>query len=841
MRRREIKNKVIASVLAFLMLFGMILSVPGLEVAASTNPTLDFTVSKTVVKPNDEVEITVSLKDYNASVGEISGLQVNIPIDTSVLEYVENSVQTIAQGVGSDMSEAVYNAPAQEIRYMYLSMNVANSFPRSNTEVLSFKLKVKEGATNDAILQLANAQLLIAYESGTNVTIPVSNTPSFNVLVAKPVITLNGMTPAAAPYTGAVTVAFDKGTATISKDGGVAEAITSGSIVSARGNYTVVVTDAVGNTQSTAFVVVWQPQSIAMKTLPTNRNVSMDSNFNPMGGVVEITYSNGEKENVPLTAAMCDVTNVGSTLGAKAVTVTHLGFTTTFDIEVVDKQVESISLKSAPTKTQYVVETDIVVTGGQITVKYDNGSSEDINITAAMLSGYNKNQLGTQSIRVTYEGKTTNFTVQVVDKSVTSIAVTVPPTKTHYIEGTAFDETGMVVTAYYDNGTSSVVTDYVVANPTVSLGETKVGISYQGQSTSTPITVQAKSAIGIALDVTNARPAFFEDDAYQVAGLAVVVKYDNDTTEAIPATAAMVSGFDSSEIGEQTLTVTYNTFTATYKVQIISRQAVNDVIASIDEIEVDKLTLDDMDKVYDSWYAYTALSEMEREEIKNIEELVEAMDRIYELAFPEYSKYFLGEKVLIQAKVGVIPYYADVKVTEVAAPAEVIEQIRKDYGAASKVALFFSAVLEDEDGNVIMPAGEIKVSLKLDETYGDVKDLLLVGVAEDGTITVIKAEVVDGYLTFMTDNFESYGIMQKITEVTTPEADKEAEEGKETESDKNAKPDEKAEADKKAEAGKAVKTGDSATILLWVGLILISTGAITVIVIRKKRVVKKFK
>lgn len=75
----------------------------------------------------------------------------------------------------------------------------------------------------------------------------------------------------------------------------------------------------------------------------------------------------------------------------------------------------------------------------------------------------------------------------VVTKTLTSIAVTTPPTKTEYSTGEVFDPTGMVVTATYSDGSTAEVTGYTITNgDQLSADMTTVNISYtEGDVTAT--------------------------------------------------------------------------------------------------------------------------------------------------------------------------------------------------------------------------------------------------------------------------------------------------------------------------------------------------------------------
>ena len=78
--------------------------------------------------------------------------------------------------------------------------------------------------------------------------------------------------------------------------------------------------------------------------------------------------------------------------------------------------VSSISMKSNPAKTGYLVGQDLDLAGAQITVNYSDSTTEDIAVTSGMVTGYDKTTAGTQTLTVTYSAKTTAFNVTVRKK-----------------------------------------------------------------------------------------------------------------------------------------------------------------------------------------------------------------------------------------------------------------------------------------------------------------------------------------------------------------------------------------------------------------------------------------
>ena len=111
------------------------------------------------------------------------------------------------------------------------------------------------------------------------------------------------------------------------------------------------------------------------------------------------------------------------------------------------------------------------------------------------VSGYNANQTGKQTIKVTYSNHTITFEVNVFDY-ITSIKVTNKPNKTEYIQNEALDLTGMTIIATYLSGDTkdvtnsknlSITTEETALNNNINnltvLGKQLINIKYTEKST----------------------------------------------------------------------------------------------------------------------------------------------------------------------------------------------------------------------------------------------------------------------------------------------------------------------------------------------------------------------
>lgn len=79
--------------------------------------------------------------------------------------------------------------------------------------------------------------------------------------------------------------------------------------------------------------------------------------------------------------------------------------------------VTKIEMKSEPSKLSYNVNELLDLTGAKITVTKSDLSTEEIDVTTSMISGFDSSVAGTKTVTVTYEGQTTSFEVTVTNQS----------------------------------------------------------------------------------------------------------------------------------------------------------------------------------------------------------------------------------------------------------------------------------------------------------------------------------------------------------------------------------------------------------------------------------------
>ena len=76
---------------------------------------------------------------------------------------------------------------------------------------------------------------------------------------------------------------------------------------------------------------------------------------------------------------------------------------------------------------------------------------------------------------------------------------------------------------------------------------------------------------GIAINSTSHKTSYYTDDFLDVNGLTIEVRKEDGSVTTAKVSSSLVSGFDSSVVGTQTLTITYGGCTTTFDVEIVER------------------------------------------------------------------------------------------------------------------------------------------------------------------------------------------------------------------------------------------------------------------------------
>ena len=197
----------------------------------------------------------------------------------------------------------------------------------------------------------------------------------------------------------------------------------------------------------------------------------------------------------------------------------------------------SLAVTTPPTKTVYEAGDSFDKTGMVVTVTYDDASTREVtnyNCSPVVLS------INDTYVTISYrEMMTTVTTTQpvTVKNLLKKIQIITPPTETAYEIGDTIDLTGMVVHAFYSDGTSHEISNYTYSPHVVnSASDTEVTITYTEDGiTKTAIqdiTVgNTPNLVSIAVSTPPTKVIYKAGEYFDPSGMVVTATFDNGTTK----------------------------------------------------------------------------------------------------------------------------------------------------------------------------------------------------------------------------------------------------------------------------------------------------------------------
>jgi hypothetical protein len=324
--------------------------------------------------------------------------------------------------------------------------------------------------------------------------------------------------------------------------------------------------------------------NIAITQEPNKTSYYVGETFDHAGLVVTAYYLDSTKQiNNYTFSSRPDM----STSGTKTVTVSYSLMSVSFNIIVIDVAsgvlIDSISITEKPVKTAYYVNEEFDPDGLIVKAVYSDGSSNYI--FGYSLSKPDMSTTGKKTITVNYLGKTAAFdiTVNAAPQGVllSSISVTQNPVKTSYYVNEAFNSSGLVVTAYYSDGSSRHVTGYSLSIPEMSKAGTKtITVTFEGKTASFNIIVNAAPQGVYLTSITVTKPptknTYYVNEAFNFSGLVITANYSDGSSK--QASGYTLSTPNMSTAGTKAITVTYEGKTAVFNISVTADEGALGVI-----------------------------------------------------------------------------------------------------------------------------------------------------------------------------------------------------------------------------------------------------------------------
>ena len=360
-----------------------------------------------------------------------------------------------------------------------------------------------------------------------------------------------------------------------------------------------------GKTVQQTIIVNDKIASINVVTQPNKTVFKYGETLDITGATVKVTLESGDTTNINLpdgsaTVSAFDNTQTGSKQNL-TVTINNKTAPETIDVEAYNYVKETTLTE--PTKVDYKYNEDLDVTGGRIKVNWANGTVSNVNLTTSMVTGYNKTQLGVQTLTISYtftytlsdgaqiqDPITMTYEVEVTNPAKT-ITIT-PPTKTEYEHGDSLDFTGGEIEVAYEDGTTQtkqITADMVKESsgslvnmaPTASdyvnneVSKTLV-IKYKEDSVTETVNypIKIKNVVNKIEMSTNPTNTTYNigDTSYKLAGGAIKVTRKAGNTEIVALTDNGVTLTNLSTLttsqGTKEVTVTYEEKTTTFNITV---------------------------------------------------------------------------------------------------------------------------------------------------------------------------------------------------------------------------------------------------------------------------------
>jgi len=264
-----------------------------------------------------------------------------------------------------------------------------------------------------------------------------------------------------------------------------------------------------------------------------------------------------------------------SSSGTKTVTVTFRGVSGTFTVNVL--HVVSITV-IPPFKTLYKIGEDLDITGIAAMAVYTDGQTGEVPVTLAHISDYDFMTAGHKALTVTIGEASDLFIVTVLE--IDSLVITRLPFKTNYIIGEPLNLTGMEVTATYRFGGFSLTENVTITAANIigfnssSIGEKNLIVIFGGRTAGFTVNV-VKVVAAIVVTRWPDKTLYAAGEILDLTGIEVTATYTDDTQGIVTVTNDNISGFNTSIVGEQILTVTYSGRTASFPVTIMKMESFN--------------------------------------------------------------------------------------------------------------------------------------------------------------------------------------------------------------------------------------------------------------------------
>ena len=308
-------------------------------------------------------------------------------------------------------------------------------------------------------------------------------------------------------------------------------------------------------------------QSIIMKTTPKTE-YKYGEPLNITGGTIETIRSNGAKETINITTSMVTGYNPNK-IGKQKITVTYKDKTTSYEVDVKD-YIEDIDIVK-PNKLVYKIGEKIDLTDGKVKpIMASKTATTPVAMTNSevQIEGFDTSTEGAKTIKVTYKGHTKTFGITVIDQT-SSMTIKTLPNKLEYKYGELLDLTGGTIEFKQGSETKiiNITKDMVTGYNSKKIGNQTLTVTYEGLTQE--FIVNVKDYITkLKLEKPEKTDYEYGENLDLTGGTISIITASGKVDEKTDMTASMISGYDKTKEGTQTITVEYKGLQGKFQVSV---------------------------------------------------------------------------------------------------------------------------------------------------------------------------------------------------------------------------------------------------------------------------------
>ena len=236
-----------------------------------------------------------------------------------------------------------------------------------------------------------------------------------------------------------------------------------------------------------------------------------------------------------------------------------------------------ISANTDLVKTVYHIGDELDLTGLEVSAFYSDQSTRAVDNYTLDDSAFDSSDTGESTIYIEWNGMFADFTVIIDETIFTGIVIESDPDQILYKTGEDFDLTGIVVMAHYKF--NEIPTDpeplgvnmlQISGFDPHTAGYQEITVSYGGDSASFWVMMHVLKGISAQHNETDYKIG----EPFDPDNLTVTAYYSDGIVDTIPYTVdyeeLMIEGFDSTEAGPKTITVTWQGMEDTFEVTVDS-------------------------------------------------------------------------------------------------------------------------------------------------------------------------------------------------------------------------------------------------------------------------------